>query len=130
MSSYLFRNDYRGIEEKSAELSASPFVDAAVAVGRFFYLPNHLFVALERVLSYLVDEKHVVESLSKVDDFIAEVVNHAEEGGSDFPSRLLSNGISRDEVRAQCKDLMFAGTDSTGMNLATIFRMLALHPEK
>jgi len=26
---------------------------------------------------------------------------------------------------AQCKDLLFAGTDSTGMNLATIFHELA-----
>jgi len=37
--------------------------------------------------------------------------------------------LEQTELKAQCKDLLFAGTDSSGMNLATIFRQLVLHPE-
>ncbi|ETI24283.1 hypothetical protein G647_03652 [Cladophialophora carrionii CBS 160.54] len=46
-----------------------------------------------------------------------------------YPARLLQAGFTPSETRAQCKDLIFAGSDSTGMNLATILFMLAKHPD-
>jgi hypothetical protein len=39
-------------------------------------------------------------------------------------------GLTRDELKAQCKDLIFAGTDSTGHNVASMCRYLAMHPSK
>jgi hypothetical protein len=39
-------------------------------------------------------------------------------------------GLEKSEVKAQCIDLIFAGTHSTAINLATIFRQLVLNPEK
>lgn len=69
--------------------------------------------------------------MQKVDSFIKAVVERAktEKGSGTYPARLLDIGISESEARAQCKDLIFAGTDSTGMNLATICFMLAKHSE-
>jgi len=33
-------------------------------------------------------------------------------------------GLEKSEVKAQCMDLIFAGTHSTAINLVTIFRSL------
>lgn len=59
-----------------------------------------------------------------------DLVESAEKGSGNYPSRMLDQGISKSETAAQCKDLLFAGTDSTGMNLARIFWYLAQDPEK
>ncbi|KAI9737855.1 MAG: hypothetical protein M1834_009224 [Cirrosporium novae-zelandiae] len=129
VSSYLLGNSYGGIQENS-QLSASPFVDSFVAVGRFFYLPNQVFMFLEWLLATIMPDPHVDKSMAKVDGFIAKVVESSTKGSENFPGRLLDQGISKHETMAQCKDLMFAGTDSTGMNLATICWNLALHTDK
>lgn len=140
VSGYLFGQSYGGLEEDrsstastSKELSASPFVDAFVAVGRFFYLPKPLFLFLEQASTTLFPDPHVDASMAVVDSFIADIVRDAENGNEkqkdSYPSRLLSAGMTAAEVRAQCKDLVFAGTDSTAMNLATICWNLARQPQ-
>lgn len=65
-----------------------------------------------------------------VDKFVDNLVKSTPKGAQNYPGRLLDVGVDRSEVNAQCKDLIFAGTDSTGMNLATICRLLVLHPDK
>ncbi|KAH9825367.1 benzoate 4-monooxygenase Cytochrome-P450, partial [Teratosphaeria destructans] len=45
-----------------------------------------------------------------------------------YQARLLRAGISKDEVKVQIEDVIFAGTDSTGMNLSTLCWNLAKHP--
>ena len=50
-------------------------------------------------------------------------------GGSSYPARLLSSGATKNETAAQCKDVLFAGTDSTGNNLAFICWNLVANPE-
>ena len=130
VSSYLFGNSYRGIEEKSSKLSLSPFVDAFVAVGRFFYLPNGVFLFLEWVIATFTPDKHVNDSFAAVNGFVSHLVDGAVSHTETYQSRLLAQGISKSETIAQCKDLIFAGTDSTGMNLAILCWLLILHPEK
>jgi cytochrome P450 len=51
-------------------------------------------------------------------------------GALNYPGRLMAIGLTRDELKAQCKDLIFAGTDSTGHNVASMCRYLAMHPSK
>ncbi|KAE9964607.1 hypothetical protein BLS_002862 [Venturia inaequalis] len=133
VSAYLFGKSYNGLEEQ--KLSASEFVDTFVAVGRFFYLPNWVFKIVEFWAGRLAeDSPQVWKSISSVDMFASKLVDETKvdehEPGNSYQARLLNVGISRSETIAQCKDLMFAGTDSTGMNLSTIAWRLAKHPDK
>ncbi|EMD88119.1 hypothetical protein COCC4DRAFT_33582, partial [Bipolaris maydis ATCC 48331] len=130
VSTHLFRENYDGVSEKGPVLSVSAFVDAFVAVGRFFYLPNIAFVWIEWAAERWAPNRETDDSMSLVDKFVATLVGNTTSKSTTYPGRLLAIGLSDSEVRAQCKDLIFAGTDSTGMNLATIMRSLVLHPEK
>jgi cytochrome P450 len=129
VSTHLFQSNYNGTSEKGSRLSISAFVDAFVAVGRFFYLPTDVFVWLEWVIEKCMPDEHTAMSMEVVDKFVTSLVDETPSGSMTFPGRLLSV-IERSEVKAQCKDLIFAGTDSTGMNFSTICRELARHPEK
>lgn len=127
-------------------MSANGMVDLFVGVGRFWYLPSWAFKWVDWLDSKFGEgsSKHIGQSLDLVDQFVASIVEDAEavlenEKESEtasfkgvtttsYPGRLLSAGLSISETRAQCKDLIFAGTDSTGMNMATILFYLAREP--
>ncbi|QDS75143.1 hypothetical protein FKW77_007838 [Venturia effusa] len=133
VTAYLFGKSYNGLEEQ--KLSASEFVDTFVAVGRFFYLPNWVFKIVEFWAGRLAEHNpQVWKSIASVDMFTSKLIEETKidehEPGNTYQARLLNAGISRSETIAQCKDLMFAGTDSTGMNLSTIAWRLAEHPDK
>jgi cytochrome P450 len=130
VSTHLFQDNYNGTSEKGETLSASAFVDAFVAVGRFFYLPNTAFVWLEWAATKYLSDERTNESMGLVDKFVDELVEKTTRTSTNYPGCMLAAGLDGSEVKAQCKDLLFAGTDSTGMNLATILRNLALHPEQ
>ncbi|KIX99510.1 uncharacterized protein Z520_05086 [Fonsecaea multimorphosa CBS 102226] len=158
VSSYLLGTTYGALDEKShgqqhekrrelAEpISAAGMVDCFVAVGRFWYLPSWAFKIVEGLDAWWNADEEVSQSLARVDEFVARVVRDAETAIAasqstdkptatsshpltSYPARLLQAGFTPSETRAQCKDLIFAGTDSTGMNLATILFLLARHPE-
>lgn len=132
VSTHLFQENYNGTSEKSTKLSASAFVDTFVAVGRFFYLPNSLFTWLEWGIDKCAPNSRANESMAVVDGFVNDIVEKTpEKGAINYPGRLMQlDFLEKSEVKVQCKDLLFAGTDSTGMNFATICRQLALHPDK
>ncbi|OAL03398.1 cytochrome P450 [Phaeosphaeriaceae sp. SRC1lsM3a] len=130
VSTHLFRENYDGVSEQGPTLSVSAFVDAFVAVGRFFYLPNVVFVWLEWAITKWQADRETDDSMMIVDKFVSNLVSNTTPKSLTYPGRLLAAGICDSEVKAQCKDLIFAGTDSTGMNLATIMRNLAMYPEK
>lgn len=133
VTAYLFDDRYGGLDEIDGEMSASGMVNSFVAVGRFFYLSNWLFRLLEWSSEKFFPDQGVNASMAKVDSFVAAMVDRSKADKrlkDNYPARLMENGFSESEARAQCKDLMFAGTDSTGMNLATICYLLAKHPEK
>jgi cytochrome P450 len=130
VSTHLFRENYDGVSEQGPTLSVSAFVDAFVAVGRFFYLPNLVFVWLEWAIAKWQPDRETDDSMMVVDKFVSNLVANTTPKSTTYPGRLLAASISESEVKAQCKDLIFAGTDSTGMNLAIIMRCLALYPEK
>jgi cytochrome P450 len=133
VTAYLFDDRYGGLDEIDGEMSASGMVNAFVAVGRFFYLSNWLFRLLEWSSEKFFPDHGVNASMAKVNSFVAAMVDRSKTDKrlkDNYPARLMENGFSESEARAQCKDLMFAGTDSTGMNLATICYLLAKHPDK
>lgn len=138
VTGYLFGKSYCSLDEgvgggdvgkvgqgENAQMSASEFVDAFVGVGRFFYLPNWIFVAVELGCEKFFGTKKTEESMNKVDCFVRSVVDAARPDDGSYPGRMLKAGLTSDEVVAQCKDLMFAGTDSSGMNLSTLCWQLA-----
>jgi hypothetical protein len=130
VSTHLFEENYNGTSEKGPRLSVSAFVDAFVAVGRFFYLPTSVFMWLEWVTEKFMPDEHTNMSMEVVDKFISNLVDGTPVDAQNYPGRLKKLGLERSEVKSQCKDLIFAGTDSTGMNFATICRQLVLNPDK
>ncbi|KEF54564.1 uncharacterized protein A1O9_09006 [Exophiala aquamarina CBS 119918] len=159
VSSYLLGGNYGALDEPlvkeeehkadtGGEMSASGMVNCFVAVGRFWYLPIPVFKKLESFNAWWNAENEVSTSLAMVDEFVASVVTQAANAlrastdnektpgtsntthpSASYPARMLQAGFSVSEVRAQCKDLIFAGTDSTGMNLAAILFHLARSPQ-
>ncbi|KAK1983994.1 cytochrome P450 [Colletotrichum cereale] len=137
VTEYLLGKTYGSIAEleacrtgnSSTKLSASEFVDTFVGVGRFFLLPNWIFHELEWVLPKLFPDQEVDQSMDLVSRFCSQVVADADlEREQTYQARLLRAGISKEEAALQCMDLMFAGTDSTGMNFGTICWHLAQSP--
>lgn len=129
MSSYLFGRSFGGLDERGETLSASNFVDVLVAVGRYFYLPNWAFVLLESSRQRFWSSKEEIESAMKVDSYVQALVDESEKGDSTYQSRIKKADLSTDENKIQCEDLIFAGTDSTGMNISAICWHLAKYPE-
>ena len=148
VTEYLFKRKYGGLDEQvlsvthtggspstnyhSSTMSATPFVIAIVEYGRFSLLPNWLFCkvfAFYSVLARLFPDADANNSFHRVQDFAACVVNDADPTTDDtYQSRLLAAGISPAETIAQCKAVMFAGTDSTATKLATIIFHLVQNP--
>lgn len=134
-------------KDEETGMAANGMVDLFVGVGRFWYLPSWSFQWVDYFDAKfgVGSSRAVKKSLEHVDSFVAGVVDEAltvlenekstrraaDEGvtSRSYPARLLSAGFSVSETRAQCKDLIFAGTDSTGMNMATILFYLARDKE-
>lgn len=129
VSSYLFGTAFGGVSEKTDKMSANAYVDTLVAVGRFFFLPNWIFLALEMTRAKLWPDKEEDESTHVVDNFVEPLVRETEESEKTYQGRLLKAGITKHEIEVQCKDLVFAGTDSTGTNFGTICWNLAKRPD-
>lgn len=137
LSGYLFGEGYHGLGEmgktkESEGFSASDFVDTFVAVGRFFLLPSPVFKFLETILPRIFPDPEIDRSLNAVTAFVDGLVSRSEasQEKDSYQSRMLKAGITEHETAAQCMDLIFAGTDSTGMNLATMFYQLVRHPKQ
>lgn len=128
ITSYLFDETYGGLTE-AGKFSATGMVDTFVAVGRFFYLPTWLFQSLTWVTEHVAPSVDGESSIRRVDSFVAGFLSRSEaKDKSTYQARLRAADLAPSEVHAQCKDLMFAGIDSTGMNLATILWNLAKAP--
>jgi cytochrome P450 len=129
-ATYLFHEEYGALDETTTRLSASHFVDSFVSVGRFFYLPTSLFIMCEWLSERFYPDEKVSKSISTVDAYISRFVKGRQRKAGNYSDRLLSHGISVAETMAQCKDLVFAGTYSTGMTIATLCWLIAQHPDK
>lgn len=140
VSTCLFGTSYGGLNPEmhvaenhgdgEDKLSASEFVNAFVGVGRFFFLPTWAFLLLEKVATYLFETEETTKSFESVQTFVERLVKEADVEDGTYQARMLKLGLSPEEVAAQLKDLVFAGTDSSGMNLSTFCWQMAKHPER
>lgn len=120
VTAYLFGVNYGGMGEVGVDskeldtgnkLSVSEFVNAFVAVGRFFFLPTWAFRALEQVAASLFEDEGTKASFDNVQKFVERLVGEADmDDDETYQSRMLKAGLSKEEVTAQLKDLIFAGT--------------------
>ncbi|KAK6065555.1 cytochrome P450 [Seiridium cupressi] len=119
-------------------MSASAIVDNFIATGRLWYLPVGLYNWVDWLDAIVFPNPSLGMSHKIVDDYVNRVVDaaavEAEQSGrpsalTTYPCRLLLAGFPAPEVRAQCKDVIYAATDTTGMNLATLCFLLAKHPD-
>lgn len=153
ISEYLFGVRYGGCDEdltgngdgeggqarnaKGPPLTAAAFVHAFASIGRLWYLERGVFAWVNWFCDTAFPDREALASQKKVDEFVWGVVDQAEplplvdgkvpDAGT-FQTRLLSASLAPAEVHAHCKDLIFAGTDSTPMNLAFMLHCLAGHP--
>ncbi|KAF2204393.1 cytochrome P450 [Delitschia confertaspora ATCC 74209] len=115
-------------EKKSSKLSLNPFIFTVVAFGRFSLFPNWLFKLCYRTSIRLNADEKLFASLVKIGTFVNGVVDDVKPKDDTYPSRLLAVGISKEETIKQCKAVMFAGTDSTSVKLATIIFHIIQNP--
>lgn len=145
VTAYMFGKSYGGLDEdeggakKGEQLTASKFVDFFVAFGRFFYIPGRLFAwvswACEKLYLTAADEASLAAiedyTLSRVEESMSQLEKLKEAGNDSasrdftYQGRLLAAGFGKHETVQQVKDLIFAGTDSTGMNVASVLWQLA-----
>ncbi|KAL6238891.1 hypothetical protein BDW75DRAFT_227684 [Aspergillus navahoensis] len=117
VSAYLFQERYGALDESAGVMSASPFVDAYVGVGAFFNF------AYGRVGELLVGL-----SFTEIDGYTSRLVKQADPESGSYQSRLLER-VPPGQTQIEIKDVCFAGTDSTGMNTATLIWYLAKYPK-
>ncbi|KAJ5020503.1 cytochrome P450, partial [Bipolaris maydis] len=130
VSTHLFSRKTMTALVKRAGVECQRFVDAFCGSRTLLLSSKHRVCWIEWAAERWAPNRETDDSMSLVDKFVATLVGNTTSKSTTYPGRLLAIGLSDSEVRAQCKDLIFAGTDSTGMNLATIMRSLVLHPEK
>ncbi|KAL3436946.1 cytochrome P450 [Aspergillus tetrazonus] len=128
VSAYLFQERYGALDENAEVMSASPFVDACVGVGAFFnFAYGRVGEFLVGLVGYLTQPTGTAKSFTAIDDYSSRLVRQAVPKSGSYQSRLLER-VSLRQAQIEIKDVCFAGTDSTGMNVATIIWYLAKYP--
>ncbi|PWY74557.1 cytochrome P450 [Aspergillus sclerotioniger CBS 115572] len=129
VSAYLFHERYGAITEKTESMSASPFVDSYVGVGAFFNIvPGKIGDFLMAMVERWSTNTTVKKSHGLMDQYTRQLIQTARPNSGSYQSRLLEK-TSTTQSQIEVKDVCFAGTDSTGMNTATIIWYLARQPE-
>ncbi|SMR55123.1 unnamed protein product [Zymoseptoria tritici ST99CH_1E4] len=131
VGAYLFGEEYGDLSDGTTMESAGAYVDFIVEIGRFFFLPPWLFQRVFASLSYFQPMASETEkSIFKVDSFTRRLAERPIDDNDDsYQSRLLKAGISVSETDVQMKDVVFAGTDTTALNLSNIIWNLAKHSD-
>lgn len=133
VSVYAFQKDYGCLDENlkdGQEVSVGAGIDMFIADSRFFYLPSFLMQKIQEYRPYFYPDVQGKSSEDAIDNYLRDVVEGAEKDDGSYEGRLLSKGITRDEAVAQCKDVLFAGTDSSGNTLAQLLWYLSRNPDK
>ncbi|KAI5781169.1 putative benzoate 4-monooxygenase cytochrome P450 [Geopyxis carbonaria] len=125
MSMSLFGRCY-GAQNENEGLSAAGFIDAFGEQGAAFYLPAWI---MSSYLSVAPTPANRSASIERVEAFTQELVDNAESAPGSFQHRLCTQtDLTKKQVQAECMDLIFAGSDSTGLTLAWILWYLIRHP--
>lgn len=128
ISSYLLGQRYQESESSRDKLTAAPWLDFLAVLGRFFYLPGKICSFCLNVDGLINPPKELEEkSASTVQTFLWALIDKPKE--NTYHGSLMAAGISEIEAKAQAEDIMFAGSHTTGMALATILWHLCDQPE-
>ncbi|KAL4888019.1 cytochrome P450 [Aspergillus ambiguus] len=130
VTTYLFQQRYGALDEGSTTMSASPFVDAYVGVGALFNLvPGICSDLIATAMEYWNATATTKTAFRLIDAYTSNLVKTPTPKSGSYQSRLLERQICEEQSRIELKDVCFAGTDSTGMNMATIMWNLAKYPD-
>ncbi|KAL8763242.1 MAG: hypothetical protein Q9184_000882 [Pyrenodesmia sp. 2 TL-2023] len=129
LSSYLFRHRLSRTQEQIKAGSMIPWLDVIVDLGQFFYLPPWLSRLCVPAWSRSRPQAHREANASQlVQEYTTSAARDPETKSNTFQSRLLKQGIAKEEIAAECKSMMVAGTHSFGGVLAMTLWNLARHP--
>ncbi|KEF50931.1 uncharacterized protein A1O9_13011 [Exophiala aquamarina CBS 119918] len=143
-SEYLFGHSYGALDIDRRMVAkkargeergrADGMIDAFDAVGRYWYLPPWAYGWVDWVRITFFANAALRKTFLVMDAYVNQAVEGAANAEKSslagrFQGRLLSAGITVGETKAQCKDALLAGVDTTGYNLAHIIFQLAKHPE-
>lgn len=129
VSTYLFQQRYGAISEQSEAMSASPFVDSYVGVGAYFNLMmGKIGDLVMTIVEWCIANAKTEAAFGIMDRYSAQLVKGAVPKSGSYQSRLLEK-VSIEQSQIEVKDVCFAGTDSTGMNMASILWYLAKTPD-
>ncbi|KAJ4865712.1 cytochrome p450 domain-containing protein [Trichoderma breve] len=114
VTGYLLNEPYGGLAEHqqlptekrlNAKLSINPFIFAIVGRFSFSEEVGRCFVSMDSFARRLVSQTLEVDPTKRQDS---------------YQTRLLAAGITPSETEVQCQAVVFAGSDSTAVKLATI----------
>lgn len=109
-------------------------VDFFDGFGRYWYLSPWIFSIVEWFRLHLFPSEALFATFDNLDAFADKAIKASVSSKQDlagtFQARLLNAGFSSSETKAQCKDALYAGIETTGLNLATIIFYLTKHPDK
>lgn len=129
LTSYLFRHRPSRIQEQIKAGSMIPWLDVIVDLGQFFYFPSWLSRFCVPAWSRSRPQAHREANASQlVHEYTTSVARDSETKSNTFQGRLLKQGIAKEEIAAECKSMMVAGTHSFGSVLAMTLWNLARHP--
>lgn len=113
---------------------ADGMIDAFDGVGRYWYLPPWAFTCVEWLRLRYFSDTALFKTFGIMEDFANKAVDAAmaekQAFAHTYPGRLLQAGFNDSIARAESKDAIFAGIDTTGYNLAVIVFNLTKHRDK
>ncbi|KAL8958431.1 MAG: hypothetical protein Q9193_004511 [Seirophora villosa] len=128
LSTYLFRHRPLSIQKQIDEGSMIPWLDFIVDIGQFFFFPPALYrYCVFLYLRFRPQRSLTINATKLVHEYTMSLPGDGENKTGTFQGRLLSQGIPKEEVAAECKSIMFAGIHSFGSVLSMILWYLAKH---
>ncbi|KAI5777596.1 cytochrome P450 [Geopyxis carbonaria] len=128
VTGYIFGRAFGALDSTAKAQLVGTSVHEFAAYSRWLYFPAWVSQYFARATP-----PAAVAAEHAVDEYLESLVDGAltTDGKGDlFQHRMLRcEGMSRAECVTQCKDAVFAGTDSTGLSLANGLYQLVAHPD-
>ncbi|KAL8713669.1 MAG: hypothetical protein Q9220_002195 [cf. Caloplaca sp. 1 TL-2023] len=127
---YFFRHGYpASLQETNGEESAIAWMSLYLDAGQLFRFPSRLYDMLISRLGRLRSGKDRPASSAKaVHEYLLGLPVDGSEKRDTYQGRLHDIGVPREQIAAECKDLLFAGIHSFGAVLAITLWHLAKNP--
>ncbi|KAL8806558.1 MAG: hypothetical protein Q9223_003319 [Gallowayella weberi] len=129
LCSYLFRHDYLNDVEGDDKTSMIPWLNAFVDSSQFFYFSKRMSTfCISRLQPWRLQKELETTSAEAVHNYTLNLPSEGDEKAVSYQGRLNQHGIPKEQIAAECKDVIFAGTHSFGGVLAVTLWYIAKHP--